>query len=345
VFCKPYSDENYAFDENYAAGSGPSTAPPAHFLAYMRCMNASLAAASYLLDNEDRLKDLAVVVSAFTYDYFALSAFASTPHPAVAEGATLGHPLAVNAFKAVLVALDGGWAASLSFFDTAHAARFKTEQCNKRLQYLCGLRYTNAFIFAIAVAGVASPNQASPPPALALRGLYLMERLDPLKKEAMAGAPPQLKANLQGVEDAILTQLRGYVWRMKETLTPALTASDAPALRRLAASGGSNGPGGPMGAIAAQNCLLSMAAAAEAVDSRDEAALKARAHMLAYGGDCAYVGCTEMALPTPDGAPKGKANAVCSGCRLIRYGSACCQKADWPMHRRACKALQAERGE
>jgi hypothetical protein len=53
---------------------------------------------------------------------------------------------------------------------------------------------------------------------------------------------------------------------------------------------------------------------------------------------CAHLGCTSAtAYGLPD--PKRK---VCTGCRVVRYCGAECQKQDWPAHKAACRALATE---
>ena len=57
---------------------------------------------------------------------------------------------------------------------------------------------------------------------------------------------------------------------------------------------------------------------------------------------CGHVGCTAIAGPSEAGMPRSKR---CSGCRLVHYCGAACQKADWPSHKAACQVLQRTRRE
>jgi MYND finger len=45
-------------------------------------------------------------------------------------------------------------------------------------------------------------------------------------------------------------------------------------------------------------------------------------------------------------ASPGSAEVVlsqCSGCRMVKYCSAACQKKDWPNHKKFCRSFQANR--
>ena len=82
------------------------------------------------------------------------------------------------------------------------------------------------------------------------------------------------------------------------------------------------------------------AAAEEGDPTRDVALGMQLAEALATR-PCAHVGCTAIVGPCEAGMKRGK---LCSGCRLVRYCGAGCQKADWPAHRAACRALQSREG-
>jgi len=59
-----------------------------------------------------------------------------------------------------------------------------------------------------------------------------------------------------------------------------------------------------------------------------------RAHAMATL-QCGYVGCRTIALPNEKGR-------LCSGCKVVRYCSETCSKADWKKHHKiACKAIAA----
>ena len=53
---------------------------------------------------------------------------------------------------------------------------------------------------------------------------------------------------------------------------------------------------------------------------------------------CAHLGCSNMS-----GGDFGlrHPSKQCTGCRTVRYCGTACQGADWPAHRRACRALKA----
>lgn len=125
-----------------------------------------------------------------------------------------------------------------------------------------------------------------------------------------------------------------------DVLGPALTAGEAPAVNGLAGIAASLGGTGQ--AVAAR--LAAMAEAAYGVDSADVGAATARAEVLGGGGECAFQGCRVSAPPLPDGAPQKK-KRICSSCKVARYCGPSCSKADWKVHRVACRAFQAERGE
>jgi hypothetical protein len=65
-----------------------------------------------------------------------------------------------------------------------------------------------------------------------------------------------------------------------------------------------------------------------------------RAHALATR-PCAHLGCTSVAA---FGLPDHK-RMKCSGCRVVRYCGAACQRADWRAHKPACAALQQQAAE
>lgn len=52
---------------------------------------------------------------------------------------------------------------------------------------------------------------------------------------------------------------------------------------------------------------------------------------------CAHLRCVTVAGPSEAALPRFQ---VCSGCLLVRYCGASCQKADWRAHRAACRELQ-----
>ena len=55
---------------------------------------------------------------------------------------------------------------------------------------------------------------------------------------------------------------------------------------------------------------------------------------------CAHPASTTVVGASEAAAPRGK---LCSGCRLVRYCGAACQKADWPAHRAACREVASRR--
>jgi MYND finger len=55
---------------------------------------------------------------------------------------------------------------------------------------------------------------------------------------------------------------------------------------------------------------------------------------------CSYLGCNAIPVPGQDNI----SNKRCSGCKVVRYCSAKCQKKDWKMHKNACKAMTAPAG-
>jgi MYND finger len=55
---------------------------------------------------------------------------------------------------------------------------------------------------------------------------------------------------------------------------------------------------------------------------------------------CSYVGCNAFAIPGKDMLDSKK----CSGCVIVRYCSATCQKKDWKVHKVACKAVATASG-
>ena len=68
-----------------------------------------------------------------------------------------------------------------------------------------------------------------------------------------------------------------------------------------------------------------------------EVVLRQRAKVLSHL-QCAHLDCMTPLCPWENNKPK-----LCSGCKLVRYCSAKCQKADWKEHKRACKLIAADK--
>ena len=87
-------------------------------------------------------------------------------------------------------------------------------------------------------------------------------------------------------------------------------------------------------------------AAEEAAEAADEAQQAQRGVDLAEAlaaRACAHAACTTVAASVAgEGAAEPKPKR-CSGCLLVRYCGAACQKADWRAHKAACKEVQARR--
>lgn len=95
---------------------------------------------------------------------------------------------------------------------------------------------------------------------------------------------------------------------------------------------------------AAQQALQALArqpeAAGAAADPADPAEVRAlalrRAHALAMRRGCGNPRCAGLA-----GASEAEARGKrCTGCRLVRFCSTACSRADWKWHKTACRALR-----
>jgi hypothetical protein len=53
---------------------------------------------------------------------------------------------------------------------------------------------------------------------------------------------------------------------------------------------------------------------------------------------CAHLGCSNL---SGDDFGLRHPSKQCTGCRTVRYCGTACQGADWPAHRRACRARKA----
>jgi hypothetical protein len=76
---------------------------------------------------------------------------------------------------------------------------------------------------------------------------------------------------------------------------------------------------------------------AKSASETDTARAVRRAEVLAVL-PCAFVGCSIFA------SPEGKNYRMCSGCKIVRYCCAQCQKNDWKVHKVACKAAAVSGG-
>jgi hypothetical protein len=56
---------------------------------------------------------------------------------------------------------------------------------------------------------------------------------------------------------------------------------------------------------------------------------------------CSNRHCTRYAGPSAEGLVAGRKGVRCGGCRVARYCSPACQKADWPQHWGMCRRLAA----
>ena len=88
--------------------------------------------------------------------------------------------------------------------------------------------------------------------------------------------------------------------------------------------------------------LARPAAAEEEGDPSKDAALGVQLAEALATRPCAHVACTAIEGASEACQPRGKR---CSGCRLVHYCGAGCQKADWPAHKAACQVLQRTRRE
>ena len=82
-------------------------------------------------------------------------------------------------------------------------------------------------------------------------------------------------------------------------------------------------------------------AAAEEADPSKQAQLAVDTAEALATRPCAHVCCTTIVGAREAESPRGK---LCSGCRVVRYCGAACQKADWRAHKAACRELQRRRG-
>ena len=80
------------------------------------------------------------------------------------------------------------------------------------------------------------------------------------------------------------------------------------------------------------------ALAAEEADAGLQRARRMEAARALATRHCARLGCTSA---TAYGLPE-PSHKVCTGCRVVRYCGAACQKKDWSAHKAACAALAAE---
>ena len=86
--------------------------------------------------------------------------------------------------------------------------------------------------------------------------------------------------------------------------------------------------------------LLAGRVAAEEADTAKQAQIAVDVARALATRACAHPGCTTVTGASEAEQPLGKR---CSGCRLVRYCGAACQKADWPAHKTACRELQRQR--
>ncbi len=62
---------------------------------------------------------------------------------------------------------------------------------------------------------------------------------------------------------------------------------------------------------------------------------------------CAHLGCTNVPLlvgACPGGGGEPVRSYKCTGCRAVRFCSEACSRADWRVHRQACRQLAAAAG-
>ena len=87
---------------------------------------------------------------------------------------------------------------------------------------------------------------------------------------------------------------------------------------------------------------LPLAATAEDGDEAAQTQLAVDVAEALAARPCAHPACTTVDGPSEASMRRGKTK-TCSGCRLVRYCGAACQKADWRAHRVACREVAARR--
>jgi hypothetical protein len=155
---------------------------------------------------------------------------------------------------------------------------------------------------------------------------------------------PQLETSLDCMDPALhivlaaaaaLRKAQPSSWQSGEAHTPgsqqkaAADMGEAEVVKSSSSSSSGGGGGGnPFQRCDKSDLLLSMATSIQRL---------CRPRLQLVG--CSHPRCTNLSGPSAQGLVAGHKGVVCSGCRVARYCSPACQKADWPQHRHVCRRL------